>query len=136
MKYISKARGMLQAYRPILLGYTAAVRVIAFLLSAMLFAFWRGIEPRDFFDGFWMRDFNYSLRTMNKSLPQSAEVVVQATLEGEIAGNRWTPLYVLLLQALCCVCVYNCSEFFHFVFFIYFVYCVSFLYGFVNSLHF
>lgn len=110
MKFLVNARGNLQAYRPVLIGYTSVLRIVAFILSALAITSWQGIEPRDFFDGFWMKEYNYTVSLVNQSLQEGSEVISPAESRAYILEDRWIPLYVVLVQALSALCVYNCSK--------------------------
>ncbi|XP_008215122.2 chitin synthase chs-2 [Nasonia vitripennis] len=112
IQYLAEARANLQAFRPVLIGYTSLLRITTFLLSALVITCWQGVEPEVFFKGFWMNNYTYTIKLVNKSNTLAgSEVLIDTEPVSEMFGDGYTPLYVLLIQALSGVFVYNCAKF-------------------------
>lgn len=111
IRYLAEARNNLQTFRPVLIGYTSLLRITTFLLSTLLITYWQNVEPEVFFNGFWMNNYTYTIKLVNKSNTMAgSEVLIDTEPISEMPADGYAPLCVLFIQAFSGVCVYNCGE--------------------------
>lgn len=110
VQYLAQTRANLQSFRLIMIGFTSVLRIVTFLLCSLLITYWRGVDPKVFFDGFWMRDYNFTVELVNKSTMAGSEVLIDTEVIGQMPGTGSAPINVFLIQALCGIFVYNCGE--------------------------
>ncbi|XP_058798456.1 chitin synthase chs-2-like [Phymastichus coffea] len=108
---LATVRRNLQAYRAVLIGYTSVIRVFAFIFGALLINSVQGMRPADFFHGFWMDSYNFTLTLVKDGMEEGSGVIQPANLILSIVGNRWVPLNVALIHAGAGFFVYSCSKF-------------------------
>ncbi|XP_011496081.1 PREDICTED: uncharacterized protein LOC105360778 [Ceratosolen solmsi marchali] len=111
IKYLAKSKRKLQAHRSILIGYTSLLRIVIFVFTSYLITLWKGIETSMFFEGLWMKEYNYSVKFINHSLIGKFEISLPDDKIIYASGNRWIPFNIFLIHALSSLCVYNCGKF-------------------------
>ncbi|XP_014204894.1 uncharacterized protein LOC106636864 [Copidosoma floridanum] len=105
IRSLGLARRNLQAFRPVLTGYSALLRVTTFVLTALVITTSRGIAAKTFFEGFNMKSYNYMVSSANRT-NESLGLFKETT-----ADTDWIPLKVLLINAIAGICVYSSAKF-------------------------